>query len=96
MRDPAAQISGGFLQQVLRNLKIIGFFTRLAIRDNKNLNCYFEDRVIGQLTSAIYSPKFKTNLAFMIAYEDDVLNENRNYLVKTKKDFVEAKIKRID
>ena len=52
--------------------------------------------MIGQLTSAIYSPKFKTNLAFMIAYEDDVLNENRNYLVKTKKDFVEAKIKRID
>ena len=72
------------------------FFAKEAIRDNKNLNCYFEDRVIGQLTSAIYSPKFQTNLAFMIAYEDDVLNENRDYLVKTKKDFVEAKIKRIN
>ena len=48
---------------------------------------------IGDITSIIFSPKYKKNMGFIIAYENDILKENnKNYYVKTEHGFIETTI----
>ena len=48
---------------------------------------------IGHITSIIFSPKYKKNMGFIIAYESDILKENnKNYYVKTEHGFIETTI----
>ena len=69
------------------------FFGENDLKIKSKLKCYYEKKEIGEITSVIFSPKFKKNMGFMIAYEKDILIDNsNNYFVKTEYGLIEAKI----
>ena len=69
------------------------FFGGSDLKIKSKPKCYYEKKEIGEVTSVIFSPKFKKNLGFIIAYEKDILIDNsNNYLVKTEYGLIEAKI----
>ena len=69
------------------------FFGDNDLKIKSKLKCYHEKKEIGDITSIIFSPKYKKNMGFMIAYEKDILIDNsNNYLVKTEYGLIEAKI----
>ena len=69
------------------------FFGDNDLKINNKLKCYYEKKEIGEITSIIFSPKYKKNMGFMIAYEHDILNKNnKNYFVKIKNGLLETTI----
>ena len=69
------------------------FFGDNDLKIKSKLKCYHEKKEIGDITSIIFSPKYKKNMGFIIAYENDILKENnKNYYVKTEHGFIETTI----
>ena len=69
------------------------FFGDNDLKIKSKLKCYHEKKEIGDITSIIFSPKYKKNMGFIIAYENDILEENnKNYYVKTEHGFIETSI----
>ena len=69
------------------------FFGDNDLKIKSKLKCYHEKKEIGDITSIIFSPKYKKNIGFIIAYENDILKENnKNYYVKTEHGFIETTI----
>jgi len=69
------------------------FFGDNDLKIKSKLKCYHEKKEIGDITSIIFSPKYKKNMGFIIAYENDILKENnKNYYVKTEHGFIDTTI----
>ena len=69
------------------------FFGESDLKIKSKLKCYYEKKEIGDITSIIFSPKYKKNMGFIIAYENDILKDNnKNYYVKTEHGFIETTI----
>ena len=67
------------------------FFGESDLKIKSKLKCYYEKKEIGDITSIIFSPKYKKNMGFIIAYENDILNKNnKNYHVKTEHGFIDT------
>ena len=57
------------------------------------LKCYDGQKEIGEITSIIFSPKYKKNMGFMIAYEKDIsTDKSKKYFVNTEQGLIQATI----
>ena len=69
------------------------FFGENDLKIKSKLKCYFEQKEIGEITSIIFSPKYKKNMGFMIAYEKDIsTDKSKKYFVNTEQGLIQATI----
>ena len=69
------------------------FFGDSDLKIKGKPKCFYKKKEIGSITSVIFSPKYKKNLGFMIAYENDIFDDNsNNYFVKSEYGLIEATI----
>ena len=69
------------------------FFGENDLKIKSKLKCYLEQKEIGEITSIIFSPKYKKNMGFMIAYEKDIsTDKSKKYFVNTEQGFIQATI----
>ena len=69
------------------------FFGHSDLKIKSKLKCYFKQKEIGEISSIIYSPKYKKNMGFMIAYEKDISTDTSNkYFVNTERGLIQATI----
>ena len=69
------------------------FFGENDLKIKSKLKCYDDQKEIGEITSIIFSPKFKKNMGFMIAYEKDIsTDKSKKYFVNTEQGLIQATI----
>ena len=91
------KLLGKFVKKYINNFEKKNifhvFFGENDLKIKSKLKCYDNQKQIGEITSIIFSPKFKKNMGFMIAYEKDTSNDkSKKYFVNTEQGLIQATI----